>query len=198
MLEYDDEKHLYMLDGKPIPGVSDVLQHAGLTSGFFRREDAERGRDVHEQCELINRGIDGYLSRPEVEPYVNQYRLWKEKEKPEILEVEKKVYHPTFLYAGRLDIVIRLDKKIVTDIKSQKKLAKIKTHFIQAAGYAIAYARQEWMNYELGVLYLTPTTYFLARCSFTDQMAYGAQFIQAIRKYHEDKSQNYLKAGNYD
>ncbi len=146
MLTRDDE-HVYRWDGKPVPGVTELLSllkdFAGISAEVLAAA-GERGTDVHTACEFDDKGtLDEDTLTDEVWPYLEAYRLFKREHKPEILANEQFVYHPLFRYAGQLDRVLGFKfasypfDAWTVDLKTTLKLNDVMG--LQLAGYDMAF-----------------------------------------------------------
>lgn len=56
-LFFDVDAHAYYLNGRRIPGVTDILKDVGFIDTTYYTEDGrQHGTDVHEACEAVDRG----------------------------------------------------------------------------------------------------------------------------------------------
>ncbi len=61
-ITFDSEKHAYHLDGNPVPSITEILSHEGLSgdgNGFWRPEHRDRGTAVHKICSLVSSRLRG-------------------------------------------------------------------------------------------------------------------------------------------
>lgn len=105
---FDEELHLYTLDGRKLENVTDVLADVGLTENHGTEFHLARGRAVHEACRLRLLGkldestvdsivwpflaaFDNFMAAHvlDVDPWVSEVPTW----------------HPTLLYGMRPDFV---------------------------------------------------------------------------------------------
>lgn len=129
-LEFDEKLHKYSMNGRPVPGVTDVLESVGISDfSFVNKADLEyakqRGTAVHSACEMHDNGtLEPESVDPVVSPYLEGWMKFKNDYDVEILENELRVYDPIYCYAGTLDKIakIRVDffgqKRVLIDIKS--------------------------------------------------------------------------------
>ena len=118
LVTLDETTHVYThRDGHRPPSVTAILGSVPPWSQRFDRADPadlERkgaiGRAVHLACEYFDQGVLDWGSLdPAVQPYVDGWILFCQEKRVEVLEVEQKVYHPIYGYAGTLDRILRAD-----------------------------------------------------------------------------------------
>ena len=144
MIEFNEATHTYSLDGIIVPGVSQIIEGAGLTDPNAKRNytkyHADRGTAVHKACELLDKGIlDEDSLDPEITGYVGAYKKFIKEYKPEWEALEAMVFNEMLFYAGRYDRFGRLNIEgpdwVILDIKTGQKA---KWHAIQLALYIMA------------------------------------------------------------
>lgn len=153
------EGHRYLLDGVPIPGVSEVLQLAQdirvlaavpearpyITVWPSYRSPAawaaiNKGTAVHKWIDNTLHGIpqDALpqgIGREECEHYM----AWRNKELGHVLHMEELVHHSAYYYAGTMDNVSVLGlTRWLIDYKTGKKIYG-SSHLQIAAYYLAAY-----------------------------------------------------------
>lgn len=128
-LRFFDKGHIYLLDGKRLPCVSDLCR-------FLHREiykdapvwqmeaAAERGTKVHAATEALDR-----TGRAEIEGdylyYLQAYALFLKEHAVSWELIEHSVYHPAYLYAGTIDRYGMVDGfPTLLDIKTTYKVYK--------------------------------------------------------------------------
>lgn len=141
MLEYNDERHEYRLDGVIIPSVTQVLSAAGLIDFDYVSREAleiatERGNIVHRIIELYELGtLDESSIDPALRGYFDGYLSVKAAgllpARPDA--IEEMVHSPLHRYAGRLDQ--RFGADWINDIKTG---SQYKAHGLQLSGYWFA------------------------------------------------------------
>ena len=115
------DTHEYFLGERRLESVTEILGASGIADYRFSNEGATtRGRYVHTATEMIDRGtLDWEILDGTLRPYCEAYRHFIEDKRPEILLSEKPMYHPTLLFAGTPDRVMRMDDTIILpDLKS--------------------------------------------------------------------------------
>lgn len=114
MLTFNEERHEYHFAGKRVPSVTQVL--APLHS--FERIQADvlevarqEGQALHAMVEL---DIKGDLDVEELPEWMHgKYKAWlkfREDTGFEMWASEERVYHPTFMFAGTLDLAGAMPK----------------------------------------------------------------------------------------
>lgn len=140
-LIFTAESHTYILDGEPVPSVTEILRGAGLIadSQYSDPRAMDRGRAVHSACHYLDEGdLDEASVGREIAPYVRAYQLFLEQSGcvPEMAET--RVWSRIHRYAGTLDRLARLaDARVLYDLKTGPPE---KWHGAQLGGYAIALA----------------------------------------------------------
>lgn len=121
-LVFDKESHIYMVNGEEIPGVSYILQEAGIAipSPFYTEAGRVRGHKVHAACEYLDQDdLDYSTLDSETLPYVQAYENFLKETGFKSELIEHKKAHPIFKYAGTIDRVgILNEEKVVLDIKT--------------------------------------------------------------------------------
>ncbi len=130
-----DEKHRYILDGKRILSVTQVLVKSGIIkTDFFSDYACECGSKIHEAINLYD--IDDLYEpalRHDVVPYLDQWKKFKNESGFVVLESEQVVYSKKYGYIGTYDKVGLLnDRPILLDFKSGASHA---WHGLQLAAY---------------------------------------------------------------
>jgi len=144
-LQFNDENHEYSLDGLKLPSVTQIIKEILPTytnvSMDILEYKADIGRKVHLATELYDMdeldmdNLDLYLQE-----YLDGWIKFKEDYQFVVKEIEVMLYHPIYLFTGRIDRIGTLgNDKVLLDIKSGMQQ---KTDIIQTAGYQILY--DEW------------------------------------------------------
>ena len=138
MLEFDEEKHEYKLDGKVIPSVTQIMQfitdrkYENVTESILDIAK-EKGTEVHESIEVYNK--TGYAGiSEEYKGYLDAYIKWIKDYQIDRtkLESEVKVCNKILQYAGTVDIIY--NKENIIDIKTCSEL-DTKTTSVQISAY---------------------------------------------------------------
>lgn len=170
MLTYDDARHEYRLNGRPIPSVTQALKLAGhIDDWWYTPEAAARGTAVHTACELVDGGparrtASAMHTDDDIAGYVDAYQMFSFDTQVVYSEIEVMCAHPDGTYAGRPD-------RIVANLLGEAGVLEIKTsrtpedwHSIQLAAYQLLRpVGSRW------VVYLSTTgRYKLVRCTHAD------------------------------
>lgn len=149
----------YLLDGRLLPRVSDILSvinKPGLNEWKQRvgAEEAQRisrqatdlGTLVHAGCEEIGRALRDdvaaaidHTADDRTRPFLEAYLRYLEKRVRRVLLVEERVYHAAHGYAGTLDCAVELltGEPALLDFKTGKTVDHVSTP-LQLAAYALA------------------------------------------------------------
>jgi hypothetical protein len=142
MLEFEQEGHVYRLDGKPVPSVTQILAPLEDFSMVPRDVlEAARifGQHVHEACDLFNRGeLDWDSLDPSLVPYVCAWKQFIDDSGAIVVASELRVAHKKLGYAGSPDCVLAWRSRVVVpDIKATAVVPR--TVGAQTSAYAEAY-----------------------------------------------------------
>jgi hypothetical protein len=123
ILQYFDKGHIYMLEGKRIPCVSDLCR-------FLHREiykeapiwqleaAADRGTKVHAATEVLDKTGQAEIE-DEYLPYLQAYAKFRQEHDVHWELIEYADYHPELRYAGTIDRYGLVDGiKTLMDIKT--------------------------------------------------------------------------------
>jgi hypothetical protein len=154
-LSFDAGTHSYLLDGEPMPSVTNVLSRFWLNDNYLAMQ---RGTKVHEYSVVYDLG--DHSPPMEHQPYCKAYIAFREEGRWEPVRLEMAVASSTYRYAGTLDRVFRLPtgEFVLLEIKSGSTHP---THVLQLAAYQ--QALNEWeprlgLEIERAVcLYLQPS-----------------------------------------
>ncbi len=166
MLEFKEEGHIYLLDGKQIPSVTEIIQKIGLSNfdgipkAILDRK-ARLGKSIHKTLEYFDNNIlDEEKLHPTLKMYLDGWKLFLKQFKPEIIAVEKKFYHNKFHYAGTVDRIFKFsDNYYIIDIKTGDEN---KYHRVQTAAYKdLAENQDEYkkIKFKRMIVYLIPEQY---------------------------------------
>ena len=142
VLEFDEEAHIYKLDGREIPSVTTILTDVGLYPSFefVKPWYAERGTMTHRACHLLDMGTLLESSVDErIKGFVDSYRTFKDLYKFQLFESELRVFSREYWYAGTLDKTgLMLIKGKMEDVLLDLKCGGPEFGYqFQTAGYAI-------------------------------------------------------------
>jgi len=122
MLTFDEENHLYCFEGKPVQSVTQILKSAGLIDDqWFTEAARRRGQYVHEAAQYLDEeDLNWENVDPILQPYLRAYEKFKAETGFIPILIEKRLYNPTYQYAGTLDRtgVFKTRQEVLIDIKS--------------------------------------------------------------------------------
>ncbi len=102
-----DAGHVYRLDGRVVPGVTQVLNLVSELDGIPRAvlaAAAEFGQHVHQATDLFDRGtLDIETLDPKLAPYLAAWQKFLADSRVVIVSSESFVHHPALGYAGQRD-----------------------------------------------------------------------------------------------
>lgn len=141
MLHFDPVAHRYTWNGKPVPGVTQVLAPMSSFEHVPPEVLADKsalGTAVHACCEFLDQDdLDESSMREEWVPYVEAYKKFLFECKPKWSHIEDKVFHNKLHYAGTLDRAGELfDYPAIVDLKTVATLHAVVG--IQLAAYEAA------------------------------------------------------------
>lgn len=141
MLEFNAETHTYTYQGLVVPGVTTVIETAGLSDLKYVKPDRleylrNRGTAVHLACEYYDKGILDELPES-ISGYVQSWKTFLSHFPFKFEAIEERVFHKENFFAGTVDRIGTLDnKKWVIDIKTGYYAD---SYPIQTAAYRLAY-----------------------------------------------------------
>lgn len=148
ILHFDEESHTYTLsrggDNSPlrIPSVTQIINDNGLYASYARNKNAEgamsRGRHIHKITELYDQNLLGPMDVDgEDAGYLSAYSRFIADRSFVPLIIEEAMFHPAFLYAGKIDRVCTLieDGKEIHAVVDIKTGAPHPATFLQLAAY---------------------------------------------------------------
>lgn len=122
-LTFDPDAHRYRLDGRPVPGVTTILEPLNCFEGIppdVLERAAERGRQVHEAIHLYNVDDLAWDSLDlEIAGYLTGYVAFLKESRMQVFLSERQVASPKYGYAGTLDLFGELNgRRALIDAKS--------------------------------------------------------------------------------
>lgn len=122
---FRDEDHSYTLDGRPIPGFTEIAQAEGLIKFSGIPKDvldyaAERGRAAHLGCHYLDQeALDWKSVHHEVEGYIRGYEKFKKETGFVVFLSEQPMASRTFWFACTPDKIGQLNgENTVIDLKT--------------------------------------------------------------------------------
>ena len=105
MIQFDPSTHVYTVNGRVVPSVTQVLREAGLVDpSIYPPGAAERGTAVHLACQLHDENdLDESSLDPVIIPYLNAWKLFVSQNRFRATAIEQRICSLTHCYAGTLD-----------------------------------------------------------------------------------------------
>ena len=160
-----DENHVYTVNGVKKPGVSEIMEAAGLIDRtWFNEHACLRGQYVHRAIQLHHTdGLDRASLDAEILPYFAGSRVFLRQSGFRPVLVETPMHDPIYDFCGTPDLIGWLgDRLVLIDVKTG---APADWHKIQTAAYQhLAGGRVEGMRIASRVgLYLSDTGRYTTR-----------------------------------
>jgi len=129
------EDHLYTVDGKPVPGVTQVISDIMGELPYGNEWYMERGNQAHRLYKMLADGVDliDYDYDPRLLPYIHGWQAWNADMNPEFIATETQVASTIHNYAGTLDAI--LSGGVLIDYKTS---ASPERDRLQLGAYAFA------------------------------------------------------------
>lgn len=143
VLQFNEQEHIYTVDGVLRPSVTQALKDVGLIDGQWYTDEARlRGKAVHAACQFLDEeDLNWDTVLPEYRGYVQAWENFKRETGFQIgrdpdghLLSEYRLYHPGFGYCGTLDRQGAIGTSdYILDIKTGEPE---EWHAYQLAGYS--------------------------------------------------------------
>ena len=134
-LTFNEALHLYTLDGAEIPSVTRIIGEAVGHIIMATEWHMKRGQ-IHHACYAMIAKGQAFKHDEYSQPWIDGCRKFFAEVKPEIIAAERQVYSVVNQYAGTLDLICNIGRKLtIIDFKN----TACGTDVIQCAGYAIAH-----------------------------------------------------------
>lgn len=188
ILTFEEDKHLYQLDGVTIPSVTQVIKGAGLIDLSFVKKDlleykADIGTKVHLTTEYHdNDNLDIESLHPMLRGFLNAWILFRNQSGFKPIATERRLYHPIYRYAGTIDRIGTIANKICQlDIKTG---VAHHSYAIQSAAYTELYnynkKKAEIVKRRLSVHLKEDGTYTLVEYPDKDYNKHLKVFLAAL------------------
>lgn len=191
-LVFQDEGHIYRLDGIEIPSVTTVIKEAGLSDfSKVNPELLERackfGTAIHTAIQLSVKGtLDHDSLDSALLPYLNQYRAFCSDFQYTPKEMEYQVFNKNLGVAGTIDQLGYIQGELtLVDIKTGHFKA---SDMVQVSAYGYLYP----VNRVL-ILYLTGNGYKVQEIKRQDRKRCEALFLNALSLYNYRKKEGLIK-----
>lgn len=102
---FDAETHTYTINGRVVPGVTEILGDTGLRELFFDAEHAaDKGTKVHLACHYEKKGtLNPATVSKAIQPYVHAFQQWMFDCRAETIESEYMIFNEPLQYGTILD-----------------------------------------------------------------------------------------------
>ena len=126
-LIFFDKAHLYELNGKQVPSVSELARFAsrevyGNVEQYTLDNASFRGTAVHKSTEVLDK-YNEVECDPSIENYVRAYiKFRKDFGITEYVAIEKALASEKMEFAGTIDRVVKIDEKFAKAFKEQTKI----------------------------------------------------------------------------
>lgn len=141
-IEFDEGPHTYRVDGRPVPSVTQLLDHLNDWSHVpaIDLECARAlGRDVHHACNLLARGSLDFRSLDStVRPYVDAAAKFLEESPAIVIGAELRVASTVLGVAGTMDLLMHRDD-VIYYVDWKTSAAVPSTVGPQLAAYEVLY-----------------------------------------------------------
>ena len=151
---FDSNKHEYTIDGKIVPGVTQIISDV-IGSGFEFASDwhKQRGVALHACAPFVARGED-FNYDPRLKGKIKALRKFFAEVKPKIEGMEEALYSDLYGFAGRPDFIAKIGRRFcIGDYKSSLDIIRLA---LQLGGYSVLCRENPNpygadMNYGIGI-----------------------------------------------
>jgi len=142
-LDFDEESHVYSVDGVKLPNVTSIIKGVFGSRSWWTDRSAEKGRALHLAChyEILGR-LDSSTLDPAIQGRFSAFLDFREKTSYEYVGTEERYYSPKYWFAGTVDIETQTG---IMDIKSSLDPAA----YLQLGAYTILRPSREAQIIEL-------------------------------------------------
>lgn len=133
-LLFDEEHHIFTVEGAVIPSVTTVLKRAGMTPDYSFLDPwyAQRGTYIHKATELWENGtLDEDSLDSAISGYVDAYKACRRDFPVKVIGQEVRLWHPVLKFAGIIDMVIEGNKHYKMFLKDTGKYKLVEVENIR-------------------------------------------------------------------
>lgn len=143
-LVFDAERHAYLLDGREIPSVTQILAAEGIIQGqWYTEEGRTRGEHVHLALRYHDEGrLDEATVSDEIRPYLDAWKRFLADTGFIALEIERPFVHAALRYAGTPDRTGWMDGDRTLSVLDIKTGSPEPWHALQTAAYAVGLGKR--------------------------------------------------------
>ena len=107
MNTFDESSHTYMMAGRSVPSVTQIISEVLPHHQWATEWHMHRGQQIHKAAELIAQGKLPVVDEA-IEGHVEGLRRFFSKEVSTVITTERQVYSKRMRYAGTLDLIAYL------------------------------------------------------------------------------------------
>ena len=130
VLTFDEDKHIYRLNGIIVPSVTQVMKP--LSDETYRDVDSKVLRRAAGKGTAVHNAIENYLDfgiedvDPDYSGYFMAFLRWFDEYKPQVIATEYRLYHKFMGYAGTADLICDIGGKLyVIDYKTTQRIEEL-------------------------------------------------------------------------
>lgn len=130
VLTFDEDKHIYRLNGIIVPSVTQVMKP--LSDETYRDVDSKVLRRAAGKGTAVHNAIENYLDfgiedvDPDYSGYFTAFLRWFDEYKPRVIATEYRLYHKFMGYAGTADLICDIGGKLyVIDYKTTQRIEEL-------------------------------------------------------------------------
>jgi len=98
------DDHRYLLDGKPLDGLTSTIKEAGLISNYGSEWHMNKGTAVHLATEYFDRGtLDEDTLDPQIQGYLESWKRFRKDQDYTPKYIEYPIYHPELMVGMKID-----------------------------------------------------------------------------------------------
>lgn len=189
-ISFDESRHLYFVDGKVIPSVTQILTHN--KPNFYKDNGADvTGTVVHKMLEEYDITGDADFYGEYYQRYLKHYEsfrndygsLWK--------FIEHKVFHRDLVYCGTVDRGGYIEsngwhnlRPAVIDLKTGSSVPEWAS--LQTAAYAMALFPQSYKDCFRAVLHINPNKLKAYKLKVYEDASDFLRWEYSCKKYHRE------------
>jgi hypothetical protein len=190
-IQFDEARHLYTVDGRIIPSVTQILTHN--KPNFYKDNGADvTGTIVHKMLEDYDNRLGMEFYGEEYHPHLQQYLEFLKDYPIKYGFIEHRLFNQGLGYCGTVDRAGSCEIKgevrsIVIDIKTGSSVPSWAA--LQTAAYAMALAPDNYENCFRAVLHIHPKKNKSYRFKVYEDKADFLKWPKMCMDYHKEMSE---------